>query len=40
MQIGESGEYMEAETWEAYLERIRLTPDDVKYFEDLLIKTA
>lgn len=39
IQIDKSGDYMNVETWEAYLERIRLTPDDVKYFEDLL-KTA
>ena len=36
LQISESGEHMTAETWTDYLERIRLTPDDVKYFEDLL----
>ncbi|MFK5950180.1 MAG: hypothetical protein QM500_15555 [Methylococcales bacterium] len=40
LQISESGEYMTAETWEDYLERIRLTPDDVKYFENLMKETV
>lgn len=38
LQISESGDFLTAEPWEDYVERIRLTPDDVKYFEELMQK--
>jgi transcription elongation factor Elf1 len=37
--ISDCGLIMEAETWDDFLERIRYTEQDVKFFEDL-IKTA
>jgi hypothetical protein len=33
--ISDNCEYMDAELWADYIERISLTPDDVLYFEEL-----
>lgn len=39
LTLKENGLHFDVETWDQYLERIRMTNDDVKFFEDLL-KTA